>query len=762
MSFGQAGIISLKTGSEKNDLSNLHPLVAAYIKGEKFADILVERPELKTPLVDATMAVSRAMAGDGSDEEAYRIAAGTDLTQDDPQLVLIFMGLWVNLIMQMDRIHKADHIHLVPTLSRQMESLLPENCHEILRLFVLAKESSLAMLSGDRLKRERTLKEILALCSYEHREYWHAAQNYVLCLAELGRLSECGELLARLENSKWNRGVPLARLLQYAEAGHYDRARELLPRVEQDPILAVSADLRFYRTLLDLMHSRWGRPCCEEPPPSGLPAWAISTEELLARRPRQALAAMRSEAEGDVGKALSTVNFDSFSLIRAELACGHGEAAHRLIEMRRERGNVHMMDDFFLARTALLAGDFGGATRHFAAVSRACDRYDRRPALDFELRLSCELAPGDLLRLAQAAAPISIDTLPAADMPKPAPAAPLGLARLVGQSASMESVRTQIRQLAPLEVPVLITGETGTGKDKVAEAIHQRSSRAGHPFIKINCGALPEPLLESELFGYVKGAFTGAVKDKPGMFRLAQGGTLFLTEIGDMPLPLQVKLLSVLDDREFFPLGGEKKIKVDVRIIAATHRPLKQRVAAGEFREDLYYRLNVLHLHLPPLRERETDTRFLLNHFLRTFAERTGAEVKTFSAEALHLLLAYPFPGNIRELRNIVEYCINICQEPHIEVESLPKYLFSRIAPPAVAASEQPETAPPPPAPPETGKNWLTIEKELVINVLTKTRGNRSKAADILGWGRTTLWRKLKLHGLMAARAKDVTDEPTS
>jgi transcriptional regulator with PAS, ATPase and Fis domain len=333
---------------------------------------------------------------------------------------------------------------------------------------------------------------------------------------------------------------------------------------------------------------------------------------------------------------------------------------------------------------------------------------------------------------------------------------------IIGQSPKMREVFDLIPLMAHTEASVLITGETGTGKDKVAEAIHQRSSRAGHPFIKINCGALPEPLLESELFGYVKGAFTGAVKDKPGMFRLAQGGTLFLTEIGDMPLPLQVKLLSVLDDREFFPLGGEKKIKVDVRIIAATHRPLKQRVAAGEFREDLYYRLNVLHLHLPPLRERETDTRFLLNHFLRTFAERTGAEVKTFSAEALHLLLAYPFPGNIRELRNIVEYCINICQEPHIEVESLPKYLFSRIAPPAVAASEQPETAPPPPAPPETGKNWLTIEKELVINVLTKTRGNRSKAADILGWGRTTLWRKLKLHGLMAARAKDVTDEPTS
>ena len=207
----------------------------------------------------------------------------------------------------------------------------------------------------------------------------------------------------------------------------------------------------------------------------------------------------------------------------------------------------------------------------------------------------------------------------------------------------MREVFDLIPLMAHTEASVLITGETGTGKDKVAEAIHKRSSRAAKPFIKINCGALPESLLESELFGYVKGAFTGAVKDKPGMFRLAQGGTLFLTEIGDMPLPLQVKLLSVLDDREFFPLGGEKKIQVDVRIIAATHRPLKQQVAAGEFREDLYYRLNVLHLHLPPLRERETDARFLLNHFLRLFAERTGNSVKTFSDEALAAVAGLSF-----------------------------------------------------------------------------------------------------------------------
>lgn len=340
---------------------------------------------------------------------------------------------------------------------------------------------------------------------------------------------------------------------------------------------------------------------------------------------------------------------------------------------------------------------------------------------------------------------------------------------IIGQSPQMREVFDLIPLMAHTDASVLITGETGTGKDKIAEAIHKRSPRAAKPFIKINCGALPESLLESELFGYVKGAFTGAVKDKPGLFRLAQGGTLFLTEVGDMPLPLQVKFLSVLDDHEFFPLGGEKKIHVDVRIIAATHRPLQERVAAGLFREDLLYRLNVLHLHLPPLRERDSDTRFLLTHFLRLFGERSGSAVKTFSNEALGLLMHYRFPGNIRELRNIVEYCVNICQNQCIGIDDLPKYLFAPVKPKAavtVAASTasapsavQTTTAIPQPAA-DTDKDWPTIEKELIINTLTQTRGNRTRAAEILGWGRTTLWRKLKAYGLMQSPEHPLKEQP--
>jgi PAS domain S-box-containing protein len=329
-------------------------------------------------------------------------------------------------------------------------------------------------------------------------------------------------------------------------------------------------------------------------------------------------------------------------------------------------------------------------------------------------------------------------------------------AGILGHSQKMQEVFELMPMMARTDASILITGETGTGKDKIAEAIHKASKRGRHPFIKINCGALPETLLESELFGHVKGAFTGAVKDKPGMFKLAQDGTIFLTEIGDMPLPLQVKLLSVLDDREFFPVGGDKKVKVDVRIIAATHRSLRDQVDLGNFREDLFYRLNVLHMHLPPLREREGDIRFLLDHFLREMARKLKKEIHGFTSRCIAQLTAYSYPGNVRELCNIVEYCVNISQEDKIRSKHLPNYIFAAPSPISsdeekglqggennrqmVALSHQIE--------PQHQKNWQAIEKEMIIKALMNAHGNRSKAAKELGWGRTTLWRKLSIHNL--------------
>lgn len=329
---------------------------------------------------------------------------------------------------------------------------------------------------------------------------------------------------------------------------------------------------------------------------------------------------------------------------------------------------------------------------------------------------------------------------------------------LIGYSPKMQKVFDLIPLLAQTEASVMITGETGTGKDKIAEIIHKKSARARFPFIKINCGALPPGLLESELFGHVKGAFTGATRNKRGMFELAHRGTLFLTEIGDMPLPLQVKLLSVLDDHEFVPVGGEQRVQVDVRIIAATHKPLREQMQNNEFREDLFYRLHVLHLHLPPLREREEDIRALLDHFLHKFAAGLGKQLVGFTPEAMQTLSDYTYPGNIRELSNIVEYAVNICKKKKIGKDILPPYILENSTQPreslaSVAATPLAQSgvkiimgaANGTPA----AETWDEIERQMIIETLKKFGGNRTKSAGELGWGRMKLWRKMKQYGLL-------------
>lgn len=318
---------------------------------------------------------------------------------------------------------------------------------------------------------------------------------------------------------------------------------------------------------------------------------------------------------------------------------------------------------------------------------------------------------------------------------------------VIGHSPQLQEVLDFIPVLAHTDATVLLTGETGTGKDLLAEAIHHASRRASSPFIKVNCGALPESLLESELFGHARGAFTGAHADRPGMFRMAQGGTIFLTEIGDLPLPLQVKLLTVLDDRAFYPLGSSKKVQVDVRVVTGTHRNLKELVAQGKFRQDLFFRLNVLNVHLPPLRERDGDVAFLADHFLRQFAAGQGKTIGGFSAKALARLTAYDYPGNVRELRNILEYAVSVCRGSEIRPEDLPDYLIKRQPvprpAPVVAAAGEPVLEGPAGA-----VNWQGAEKGLIMETLLRCKGNRGEAARELGWGRSTLWRKMKQHGI--------------
>ena len=321
--------------------------------------------------------------------------------------------------------------------------------------------------------------------------------------------------------------------------------------------------------------------------------------------------------------------------------------------------------------------------------------------------------------------------------------AKFGLENILGNSPVMQEVFDVIHQVAPTRATVLIEGESGTGKELVARAIHQISPRAKGPFIPVHCAALSKTLLESELFGHEKGAFTGANERRPGRFEMADGGTLFLDEIGEIDPAVQVKILRVLEEHKFERVGGSEMLEVDVRLLAATNRDLKQMVAAGQFREDLFYRLYVVNIHLPPLRERLGDIPLLTQHFLKEFAAENQKTVGGITPDALDLLSAYHWPGNVRELRNVMERMVVLTRGDKLTVRDLPASIHD-------LAGGKPAGA-------QLG-GTLTLEaaeKQLIVQALKQQSGNRTLAAQQLGLSRRTLHRKLNEYGLRAAGAEE-------
>ncbi len=317
---------------------------------------------------------------------------------------------------------------------------------------------------------------------------------------------------------------------------------------------------------------------------------------------------------------------------------------------------------------------------------------------------------------------------------------------LVSRSPRMAEVLRLVDRVAPSAATVLVLGETGTGKELVARAVHDRSPRSDAPFIKLHCAALPEALLESELFGYEKGAFTGAVTRKPGRVELAEGGTLFLDEIGDVTPAIQVKLLRLLQTREYERLGGTRTVEADVRFVAATHRDLEAMVARGEFREDLFYRLNVLPIWLPPLRDRPEDVEALAVHFCAQHARGAGRDAARFSDEALALLRVQPWPGNVRQLQSVVERLVLLSDAAVLGATDVQREL-SRGSRAAAGTSEAPA-----PLPDATGGHLdgqrRATERQAIMAALERTGGNRTAAARVLGVSRRTLYNKLQEHGL--------------
>ncbi|MGD8915358.1 MAG: sigma 54-interacting transcriptional regulator [Syntrophobacterales bacterium] len=310
---------------------------------------------------------------------------------------------------------------------------------------------------------------------------------------------------------------------------------------------------------------------------------------------------------------------------------------------------------------------------------------------------------------------------------------------ILGRSKPMLKLFQILPDIAQSDATVLIEGESGTGKELFATAVHNLSSRQNKPFIKVNCAALPETLLESELFGYKRGAFTDAKRDKPGRFRQAHGGTIFLDEIGDMSKGTQVKLLRVLEQKEYEPLGSNKTEKVDVRIIAATNRDLMEMMHRREFREDLFFRINVIRLSIPPLRERREDIPLLLDHFIERINLKQSKQIKKVSSSALKTLFDYDFPGNVRELENIIEHATILTKGIEIQSRHLPSYLARKHEPSSAAAS-LPEG--------EDMSVLDNVERDLIVRALERHRGRTAAAAKELGVHRSTLWRKIKRYGI--------------
>jgi len=315
------------------------------------------------------------------------------------------------------------------------------------------------------------------------------------------------------------------------------------------------------------------------------------------------------------------------------------------------------------------------------------------------------------------------------------------ISSIIGRSPEMKKIFDLLRRVAPTKASVLITGESGVGKELIADALHNLSPRADKPFVKVHCAALAESLLESELFGHEKGAFTGAAGRKRGRFELAHEGTLFLDEIGEINQNVQIKILRVLQERKFERVGGEETLEVDVRVIAATNRDLKAEIEKGSFREDLYYRLNVVNIHVPPLRERKDDIPLLAGAFLREFTEENGKNLEGFDTKVRAAFFAYGWPGNVRELRNCVESAVVLARGSLVTLEDLP---------PGIREAQEDDTVRIP-----AGSSLAEAEKILIRETLAVQGGNKSRTAEILGIGRKTLYQKLQEYGLDGSRAEE-------
>jgi DNA-binding NtrC family response regulator len=635
-------------------------LVEQYITTDlPLTTILTESPRPLSPVAQSLLSVQECLHGRRLAREALQAVQAVPMKGSDPELLVLMLASWAELSCRISRPADAE------ALIHRARTLVSEDTHSEVTAAVTLAESILADTTGDKTRREKLLRSILQEVPAHSPRRKYYAWELALLMALQGRGVESKEQIKEL-TWQCNDRFPLLRVLlvQFIDAIETGRVKDALflrpkltPVTQAANLLAMARiSYRGYEELLRLMDPDREK---NRPPPPGLPSWTHVADNLLSGQTETALRLARLETK-DTLRSIFGSGFDSFSLIRAELSAGHRDGALRLLKMREARGNSHYLDSFFLARASLLEGNRKMAALHFGATLKAAEFYKAEGRLDFELLLAHELKQADVIDLSRRAGRSTPAHPPAHPPARPSPPAgpgpketASGPGMLLGQSSSIAAVREAIRRFADLDAPVLITGETGTGKDLAARALHDISTRREAPFTPVNCGSITESLLESELFGHERGAFTGAEKANRGLFEETGGGTILLDEIGDISPRLQATLLRVLETGEIRAVGSARTRKINCRIVAATNADLDRLAEEGRFRRDLLFRLQRLGIYIQPLRERKDDILVLARRFLDT-----GRDIglhATISPELADALREYDWPGNVRELRNVIE-----------------------------------------------------------------------------------------------------------